>query len=414
MILRGARQVGKTWAVLDFGKKQFHNVHIVDLERHPEWHRIFDANLDPARVVSELEILLNAAIVPGRDLLFFDEIQSCPRAITALRYFFEDMPKLHIIAAGSLMEFALKDISFPVGRVQVLSMQPMNFVEFLIASGKTRAADIVQSPPEKLSESIHLMLLEQLRQYLFVGGMPECVLQYSQSGRIRGALEVQSELTDTFKQDFSKYAPYADKRCLNAVFSAVAKNVGRQTKYARLAEGFTNPTIKKAFDLLGMAQVIRKVSAASPTGLPLGATSSARKFKTIMVDVGLMQNLCDMPVDIEYGKKDLLNIYQGALAEQFVGQELLAADQKELYYWSREAKSSTAEVDYLAVINGEIYPVEVKSGSAGRLRSLHLLLKTYPNCPAGIVFSTAPYSTLPGQKLMFLPLYYAGRVAHEE
>ena len=412
LIIRGARQTGKTWSVIDFGKSYFEGtVHIVNLEKHFDWHRLFEDDLVTGRILSELEILLNARIVPGEDLLFFDEIQSCPRAIMALRYFYEECPELHVIAAGSLLEFAAKDISFPVGRVQFLNMFPMNFMEFLLATGKTIAADIIQSPPAKQPDSVHTMLLNELRKYFFVGGMPECVKEYIRTGKIHDSFEVQAELGNAYRQDFSKYAPYSDKHCLNAVFSFTAKSVGQQIKYSRMAEGYTNPTIKKAFDLLCLSQVIRKVPSASAAGLPLTVSASERKFKALMVDIGLMQNLCGMPIDIEYVKTDLLTIYQGAMAEQFVGQELLAAGQNELYYWAREAKSSSAEVDFLIVKNGQIHPIEIKNGASGRLKSLHLLLQKYPNIPTGYVFSCAPYSELPEQKLIFLPLYYAYTIA---
>jgi len=408
LIVRGARQVGKTWSVVDFGRNHFEgSVHVVDLEKRPDWHRIFEGDLTAKQVLSELEILLNARIVPGQDLLFLDEIQSCHRAIMALRYFYEDCPELHVIAAGSLLEFAMQDISFPVGRVQFLNMFPMSFPEFLLATGKDLATEVVLSKPANQPESVHNMLLNELRRYLFVGGMPECVLAYADSGTIREALEVQGELANAYRQDFSKYAPYSDKRCLNAVFSMVSRSVGRQIKYSRLAEGFTTQTIKKAFDLLCLAQVVRKVPAASPSGLPLGASASARKFKALMVDIGLMQHLCGIPIDVEYARTDLLDIQEGASAEQFVGQELVAAGQEELHYWAREAKSSSAEVDFLTVVEGHIHPIEVKSKAAGRLRSMHMLLEKYPKCPWGYVFSCAGYSELPEQKLKFLPLYYA-------
>lgn len=408
LVIRGARQVGKTWSVVDFGRTHFEGaVHVIDLEQHSDWHRVFESNLSTARILSELEILINARIVPGKDLLFFDEIQSCPRAIMALRYFYEECPELHVIAAGSLLEFAMQDISFPVGRIQFMNMVPMSFAEFLLAAGKDIAAESVLSTPAKLPASIHDLLLDEVRRYLFIGGMPECVLSYIQNQRMRDAFEVQSELATAFRQDFSKYAPYADKRCLNAVFASVARSVGRQVKYSHLAEDYTNPTIKKAFDLLCLAQVVRKVLASSPPVLPLGASASERKFKALMVDIGLMQHLTGMPVDVEYARIDLLTIHQGAMAEQFVGQELVASGQNELYYWSREAKSSTAEVDFLMVSGGRIHPVEVKSGAAGRLKSLHLLLKSQPDNMIGYVFSSAPYAELPEQNLIFLPLYYA-------
>jgi uncharacterized protein len=408
LILRGARQVGKTWSVIDFGKNYVKGqVHVVDLEKHLSWQRVFQGDLTASGILSELEILLNKKIIPKEDLLFLDEIQSCPRALTALRYFHEEVPELQVIAAGSLLEFAMKEISFPVGRVQFLNMGPLSFAEFLQATGKEKAAEVILSPPQKQPESIHTMLLAELRRYLFVGGMPECVRTFAQTGKIRDSFEIQAELVNAYRQDFSKYAPHSDKRCLNAVLSATARLVGQQIKYTHLAEGFSIPTIKKAFDVMGLALVIRKIPSASPAGLPLGASASEKKFKALLVDIGLMQHLSGMPVDLEYSRSDLLAVYQGALAEQFVGQELVAAGQKELAYWSREAKSSSAEVDFLIVRNGRIFPVEIKSGASGRLRSMHLLLTTYANCPQGYVFSGAPYSELAAQKLVFLPLYYA-------
>lgn len=409
LIVRGARQVGKTWAIKYFGENYFQGkIHVVDLEKRPDWHSIFEGNLIPTRIISELEILLNTKIIPGQDLLFFDEVQSCPRALMALRYFYEEMPELHIIAAGSLMEFAMREISFPVGRVQFLNIYPLSFTEFLMATGKSLAAEIIQSKPGPQPASIHQMMLEELRQYFFIGGMPECVLAYVETGKIREAFDVQSELVNAYRQDFSKYAPYSDKNCLNAVLSSVAQRVGQQIKYVHLAEGYTSPTIKKAFELLNLAQVIRKISSTNPSGLLLGASASATKFKALMVDIGIMQHLCGIPANVEYTKTDLLGIHQGALAEQFVGQELIANGQNELYYWSRAAKSSSAEVDILGVFNNKIYPIEIKSGPSGRLKSLHLFLETYPNCRSGFVLSTAPYSELPEQKLIFIPIYFAG------
>lgn len=407
LILRGARQVGKTWSVLDFGKRFFDGtVHLVDLEKHPDWHGIFDKNLQASRILSDLEIVLNSSIRQGKDLLFFDEIQSCPRAIMALRYFYEEIPELHVISAGSLLEFAMKDISFPVGRVQTMNMNPMGFVEFLLATGKSKLAELLIIP-QKLSDTIHKTLLEELRLYLFIGGMPECVKRYAETGRIRDAFEVQNELVNTFRQDFSKYTPLVDKQCLNTVLTSIARNTGRQIKYARLADGFTNPTIKKAFNLLSLAQILTKVSSVNPPVIPFGASASESIFKAVLVDIGLMQRLCNLPVDVEFNKPDLLAIYEGAMAEQFVGQEFLLSGKTSLHYWSRKAKSSTAEIDYLLSNNGQTIPVEVKSGPAGRLRSLHLFLDQYQDCQAGYVLSSAPYSELLEQKLVFIPLYYA-------
>ena len=406
LIVRGVRQVGKTYSIMDFGNKYFPGmVHRIDLEKRPDLHPIFEPNLDVKRIVADLELVLNIHIEAGKDLLFFDEIQSCPRALMSLRYFYEDMPDLHVIAAGSLLEFALKDISFPVGRIEFLEMFPMTFEEFLIAQSKDQAVELLNNPAQSISQPVHRYLLEELRKYFFIGGMPESIKTFVESGSFQKAFEVQTGLIETFREDFSKYAPYANKQCLNTVLLSVARNVGKRVVYSRFAEGFTGPTIKKAFNLLTKARLVYSIPSTSPAGIPLGASASARKFKVLFVDIGLMQNLCGVRTGEEFYKKNLLDIYNGALAEQFVGQEIMAYSDSQLFFWSREAKSSTAEVDYLIEKDGIVYPIEVKSGPAGKLKSLHLLLKTYTNIPYGYVFSSAPFGDLPEQRLKFIPLY---------
>jgi predicted AAA+ superfamily ATPase len=414
LIIRGARQVGKSYTVAWFGKNSFiGRIHTVDLEKHPDWHGIFERNLDPFRIVSELEIILNAKITAGTDLLFFDEVQAAPKAIMALRYFYEEMPGLHVIAAGSLLEFAMKDISFPVGRVSLMTMTPMNFYEFLKACQKDKLAEIILSEPEKLPDSIHTALLDSLREYMYIGGMPQCVNVWRETRSMAEVFNLQNDLAGTYKQDFSKYAPYVDKRSLDYALGAVAKNIGHQVIYTRLSDEFTGPTNKKAIDLLTLARVVSKVHAASPASLPLSATASDKRFKALLVDTGILRSLNQLPSNIEYLKNDLLQMYHGALAEQFAGQEFIASGLENLYYWSREAKSSSAEVDYLIVKNNKICPVEIKGGAAGKLRSLHLLLREFPNVDQGYVLSTAPFGVMPSQKIVFLPLYYAFGLASQ-
>ncbi len=407
LILRGARQVGKTWSLKEFGKNNFDAIVVVDLERNPALRRVFDGDLSAGRICADLEVLFRQKITPGKTLLFFDEIQACPRAITALRYFYEEMPNLHVVAAGSLLEFALKDTSFPVGRIQFLHLYPLCFAEYLEAIGNDLAATAVLGSPADLSPPVHELLLEELKRYFFLGGMPACVKAFVESGSLQDAFEVQGEIVESYRMDFAKYTPQVDRFCLDAVFNALSQSVGRQIKYARLGEGYSNPTLKKAFDALCLSNVVRKIPSADPAGLPLGATSSAKIFKALMLDIGLMRYMSGMPSDVEYARTDLLAIYRGAMAEQFVGQEMTASQNENLYYWSRPAKSSSAEVDYLAVLEGTVHPVEVKSGVSGSLKSLHLFLSTYPNCGKAMVFSTRPYADLPEQKITFMPLYWA-------
>ena len=329
----------------------------------------------------------------------------------ALRYFYEEIPQLHIIAAGSLLEFALKDISFPVGRVETASMYPLTFEEFLRALSDLKLADLIlkfpQTDTDRLSDFVHQQLLQKLRLYFYMGGMPAAIAVYLKTGSLRDAMLVHADLIYTYRQDFAKYTPRVDKVCLDQVLKGAAQKGSQQIKYAQLSRDFSIPTIKRSMELLSWARVIYPVRSANPEGLPLGATASMKRFKTILVDIGLMNHLCSMPMDEQWSRMSLLTLYEGALAEQFVGQELLSAQNGDLYYWSRAEKNSQAEVDFLVVRNGKIFPVEVKSGAAGRLRSLHLFLKTYPQCLEGFVLSEAPFSKLPEQKLTFLPLYYA-------
>jgi predicted AAA+ superfamily ATPase len=410
LLIRGARQVGKTWAITDFGDQQFAGrMHTLDLEKRRDLHRIFAGDLSAGRLLSQLELALDATITPGRDLLFLDEIQACPRAIVALRYFYEELPDLHVVAAGSLIEFALGQMSFPVGRVQFLNVYPMTFLEFLWATGHDRVAEVVAHGPAVVDDATHGLLLDHLREYMFVGGLPEAVRLYAESGLLRTAFVAHDDLVEAYRADFAKYAPRVNRDTLDDVLMSTARSVGSQIKYSNLAVGPTVPTIKNAFALLERAQVVHRVTGVTRIGLPLGAASS-RRFKAIMVDLGLLHRLNEGPLDAAYATANLLGIYRGALAEQYVGQELLTAGDRELHYWSRAAKSSTAEIDYLIARAGDVRPVEVKSGPAGRLRSLHLLLREQPDCAPGIVLSEAPYAELPEQDLVFVPLYFAGQL----
>jgi predicted AAA+ superfamily ATPase len=325
----------------------------------------------------------------------------------SLRYFYEQIPELHVVAAGSLLEFALKDISFPVGRVQLLSMYPLNFYEYLKATKKDLLAETLVKEPVDLSDAVHNSIREEMRNYFVIGGMPECVKTFVDDGSFSDVLQVQVNLLATFRQDFSKYAAYSDKQCLNQVLASVAQNVGQQIKYTRLSDSFSNPTIRKAFELLETARLFKKVKAASPEGIPLGASTVENKFKAVFLDIGLLSCINNLAHNPDFQKQNLLAIFKGALAEQFVGQEIASSGHENLYYWSRQAKSSSAETDYLVEVDGDIIPIEVKSGPSGRLKSLHLLFESYKNISKAFVFSDQKYGKIEKQKLIFHPLYYA-------
>jgi len=409
LIIRGARQVGKTWSIKEFGKEYFDNTVIIDFERNKEFSSIFDTNLDPKTIIETIEVLKGEKIKEGSTLVFFDEIQNTPKAIMALRYFYEEMPDLHIIAAGSLIEFALSTISFPVGRIQYLKMHPLTFSEFLVALKQDNLADIINNKPKALHELIHDKLLNYLKKYFFIGGMPEAVKTFIKLNSIKEVFDVHNELIYSFRYDFSKYGVYTNKEALDEVFYSIPKNIGNQIKYSKLSHSFTTPTIKKIFNLFQKAEIIKKIPSVSNLGIPLKSHISEKKFKALFLDIGLWQNTSGISIANEYKNTDLMNLYQGNLAEQYIGQELYKLFDENLLYWVRDKKGSSSEVDYLINENNCNYPIEVKSGKSGSLKSLHFFLDTYKNENISpIVFSTRNYSELKEKSgvLYFIPLYY--------
>ena len=410
LLLRGARQVGKTWLVENLAQLKFENYLKVDFEENKELASIFEGDLNPQKICAELELRTGIDIKPGETLLFFDEIQICPRAIIALRYFYEKMPSLHVIAAGSLLEFTLSEISFPVGRIQSLEIHPMNFSEFLLALGYNKAAGICNNPITEVSKSTHEFLIEQLRIYWLVGGMPECIKEYVRSKSLKQSAEVQDEICETYQMDFGKYKPKTDVNCLTTVFTGIAASVGQQIKYTGLAKDYSIPTIKKAYESLVMARIAKKVKSVSTPGIPLEVNASDKKFKNIFLDIGLMNRAMKIDYNEALRHKNLLAIYRGQLAEQFVGQEFVTANSKQLYYWARDAKNSNAEIDYLIQQEGTLIPVEVKDGPSGKLRSLHLYRNTY-NSNLAVVFHAGTTGKLKAENIIFLPLYFAGSFA---
>jgi predicted AAA+ superfamily ATPase len=412
LIIRGARQVGKTWLVENCLAKRFDSFIKIDLEKQPQFHAAFTGDLSPRKVLDSIEAY-TGRILPGKTLLFIDEIQSCPRAIMALRYFYEEAPELHVVAAGSMLEFAFGDISVPVGRVQYMYVAPMTFYEYLLAMGKDVAAEKVLTHPREHPKGVVEAIREQLRDYFLVGGMPEAVEAYRQTHSKLEAFEVHSQILTSYREDFAKYRPAVNYACLDGVFDSACRSVGQQIKYTQLYQHASGVTNHKAFDLLCKAKLLHSIRSSDPSGLPLGG-ATGKRFKACMLDIGLMQHLCGIDAASAVQAENLLGIYRGKLAEQFIAQEMLAWHAQKLYYWSRAAKNSNAEVDYLAVRDGKIYPLEVKSGSAGRLKSLHLCLETYPNCEQGWVLQDGPYRELPEQKLVFWPLYATPHLGNRE
>ena len=410
LVIRGARQVGKTYSVEHFGTTQFENFVKVDFEKERSVHKIFDGDLRVERLVLQLEANYEQRILPGKTLLFFDEIQECPRALMAMRYFYEQLPELHLIAAGSLLEFALGEQSFPVGRVRFEWLRPMGFEEFLLATGKEMLAEHLPDMEKttELPEFIHEKIIEQLGYYFFVGGMPEAVKVFADSSSPAEVTSIHKELIQSYFQDFAKYQKKIDRECVEHIFTQIPGRVGQRIIYTSLFPEKRIETIKSCLHLLELMLIIQRVHSSHAQGLPLGADVSPKIFKPIFLDIGLMQHLCGISAPDLLNQKDLHNIYRSALAEQFVGQEVLiygGSENESLYYWERPQKSSSAEVDFVIVRQGKIIPIEVKSGSPGRLKSMSIFLNEHKYCKIGLVLHSGNVRLEPEYRLKYMPIY---------
>jgi len=407
LIVRGARQVGKTYSITNFGNQHFNKFIKIDFEQESSLRKIFAEDLRPEKIIELIEIEKKIDITPGDTLLFFDEIQLCPRALMALRYFFEDFNQLHVIAAGSLLEFEIDKISFPVGRVEFMFMYPLSFDEFLLATDNERL--LPQRPTlddnRSLPEMIHHKFLQLLKEYFFVGGMPEAVATYRSSSMSKVS-EIHENLIISFLQDILKYEKNLDIEILRSVLEQIPAFVGQQIKYSNILAGCTTYKIKQALNILMKCLLIHKVSHSSANGLPLLAGKNELIFKYCFLDIGLMQSMCGIAHGEILQSNDLTKCYAGALSEQYIGQELLTSggsQRDRLFYWRRAQKNSNAEIDYLMVRDGEIMPVEVKCGPAGKLKSLHLFLNEHPTTSRGLVFNSGNMGRV--DKLHFYPLY---------
>ena len=367
-------------------------------------------------------------IEPGKTLLFLDEIQAAPEVFAALRYFHEEMPELHIIAAGSLLEFVLQEHSFsmPVGRIEYMHLGPMTFEEFLVASGREKLQQWLTSYAleDSVPEGLHRELLTLIRQYCVVGGMPEAVAAFLRNGSYQECEQVQQSILSTYRDDFAKYAAKTKHRRIEKMFAAIPQLVGRKFKYSHVDREERARELGAALHLLCLARVAHQVKHSHGNGIPLGAETDDRAFKVLFLDVGLLCRACGLSVlDVEK-ESDIILVNSGAVCEQLVGQHLLLSgtfyDDPILHCWMRDKPNSSAEVDYLTAIGPHVIPVEVKAGATGRLKSLHLFLSE-KKCGFGLRFNSDIPSLLDTRvsrgatdempfRLLSLPFYMLGQM----
>lgn len=379
LVIRGARQVGKTWLVRHLAQATGLDLVEVNIEQDPTAVRWFESN-DPRQIIGELSLALGRDVVPGKSILFLDEIQAGRAVIGALRWFAEQLPELAVVAAGSLLDFALaeSETRVPVGRVSYLFLEPMSFVEFLDAHGQQRLLQALSSwsPGVEPSPAGHEAATEWWRRYLMVGGMPAVVAADVDRGDPRECRRIQRDLVTAFRDDFARYSGRTDTLVLDHVLLAVTAMLGQKFVAARVGEGVKQHQVSRALELLCQARLCRRVLHSAANGLPLGGQVNPRLFKVMLLDVGLAHALLGTPAASTFPRwATVAPQVRSQLTEQLVGQELRllrdrSAHEPSLYYWRREG-GRPGEVDFLIQHDTRIVPVELKAGAAGAMKSLH-------------------------------------------
>lgn len=381
LLVRGARQVGKTTAIRHLAE-QFEYFAEIDFNDRKDLHYMFDGSYSPQEICQLLSIQTHTPILPGKTLLFFDEIQACPAAINRLRYFYEKYPEIHLVAAGSLLEFALESIpSYGVGRIRSIFMYPFCFEEFLWAADDEMLSDAINnaSPHNPLPEAIHKQAVRQLKKFLALGGMPDVVARYCNDGNILECQNILSELIRSFRDDFAKYRNRVPALRIDAVFRSVAEQGLGKFVYNRVGTGGNTDQIRTALETLILAGLVYPVTHTSANGIPLGAEINEKYRRMIYMDTGLLQCILGLDLSNFFVSSDMTVINRGALAETFVGTEIIKSSScynpQSLYCWHREKSGSNAEVDYIVQNGSGIYPIEVKSGTKGSMQSMRIFLE---------------------------------------
>lgn len=427
LIIRGARQVGKSNLVRHLAKISQRTCFELNFERYPE-HADFFKSKKPAIILNYLSVYFKQVIDPKTSLLFLDEIQATPQVIEILRYFYEECSELPVVTAGSLLDFVLAEPEFsvPVGRVEYFHLGPIAFEDFLMTQGEASLLKWIRSVSIKdtIPIPIHQRCLELIKQFWLIGGMPEIVAHYSEHHDFQEINNIKQNILQSYQEDFHKYGRIKQIPLIRRVFTTLPNIIGQKIKYAQLDSESKSEQIKKALDYLNLAKVIHLIYHSHASGLPLRAQMNLKIFKAIFIDIGLLcsaQGLSDLSI---IHAPDWAWINRGSLAEQFIGQTLLhlypSYQTPELYYWVREQAQSSAELDYIWQYENQIIPIEVKAGKTGRLKSLHYFIQE-KHWPLGVRFNTDMPSLLNEKaklpdhdqfsyQLLSLPFYLVGQL----
>ncbi len=381
LVMRGARQVGKTWLVRHFAEIENLTLLEINFEHHPAFATLFSSN-DPSEILLLLEARFNRSINPKQSLLFLDEIQVFPELLAKLRWFAEEMPELALIATGSLLEFVLKQHTFsmPVGRITYMHLEPLSFDEFLIAQGQTSIVQYLDAYTlnKAVPPVIHEKLMQFMKEYMIVGGLPAAVIAWAEHRSPSDIHQVHTNLLATYRDDFAKYREQIPIERLEEVLVSVPRQLSKRFIYRNANSEVSSESVKKAFSLISQAKICHPIKSTAANGIPLGAEVNDKFFKSLFIDVGLCSSALGLALHQLVALDELVLVNNGAIAEQIVGQALRllfpAYQEPCLYYWQREQKGSDAEIDYILQHETKVIPIEVKAGSAGSLKSLHLFM----------------------------------------
>jgi uncharacterized protein len=379
LIIRGARQVGKTWLMKEFGWKEYTQHAYVNFESNKALKNIFEYDFNISRIITALQIETGVTIDAKNTLIILDEIQEAPGALTSLKYFHENAPEYHIISAGSLLGVALnRHTSFPVGKVDFLDLYPLSFTEFLEAAGEKALLDLLKSKDWALIKTFRLKYIQLLKQYYYIGGMPEAVLSFTGNNDFNEVRAIQKRILSAYEQDFSKHAPNEIVPRIRMLWNTIPAQLAKENKkfmYGMIKQGARAKDYELAMSWLIDCGLIHKVNRVNKPGMPLKAYEDFSAFKLFIVDVGLLGALVDIDIKTLLNGNDLFEEFKGALTEQFVLQQLVTGKELVVYYWS--AEKATAEIDFLVQYAGQIIPIEVKAEENLKAKSLKVFYEKY-------------------------------------
>lgn len=427
LILRGARQVGKTWLVREFAKEMNKQIIEVNFEDRLAPLSLFSSN-DPKEILLNLSSHFNTLINPNNSLLFLDEIQAAPEMIAKLRWFYEKLPELTVIAAGSLLEFLMADHAFnmPVGRISYMYLEPLSFEEFLLANNKDVLLNYIfeYNINTDIPLAIHEQLMGLFKEYMIVGGLPAVVKSWICERSLISVQQIQNDLLTSYRDDFSKHKYRVEVARMDEVMAAIPKMLGQKFVYSRVNPDIPSTVFKKVLFILNNARICHRVSNTSANGIPLAAEIKEKFFKEIYLDIGLCSINMGLSLTQIKDVREINLINHGGISEQVVGQILRTNVpfymDPSLYYWSREEKGSNAEIDFVIQFRNKVIPLEVKSGSTGSLKSLHVFMDLKKYSTAVRINSDVPstvevnLSLTTGNKVIYqlisIPFYLLGQL----